>query len=106
MTDQRLDIIIANVLRGGVSLSAAIVLVGGFAYLRQHGNDVADYRTFHGSSTTDESLRIIRFGLLVLIATPIARVALSLVAFAAERDWIFVAIAAIVLVVLLYGAVG
>jgi uncharacterized membrane protein len=106
MTDRRLDIIIANVLRGGVSLSAAIVVIGGIAYLRQHGNDVADYRTFHGSSTTSASLRIIRLGLLVLIATPIARVALSLVAFAAERDRIFVAIAAIVLVVLLFGIFG
>jgi uncharacterized membrane protein len=46
---------------------------------------------------------VILIGLLILIATPVARVALSLVAFIAERDWIFVWITAAVLGVLVYG---
>jgi len=46
---------------------------------------------------------IIQFGLLLLIATPIARVAFSLVGFALERDRSYVVITSIVLAVLIYG---
>jgi uncharacterized membrane protein len=46
---------------------------------------------------------IIQFGLLVLIATPIARVAFSLVGFAMEGDRKYMVITSIVLAVLLYG---
>jgi len=45
---------------------------------------------------------IIQLGLLLLIATPVARVAFSVVAFAAERDWLYVAITLIVLAILIY----
>ena len=49
-------------------------------------------------------------GLLVLIATPVMRVAVSILAFAADRDWRFVAITisvlAILLVSLLVGRAG
>jgi uncharacterized membrane protein len=49
---------------------------------------------------------IIQLGLLLLIATPVARVALSIVGFAAERDRMYVGFAAIVLVILLYSLFG
>ena len=49
---------------------------------------------------------IIQFGLLLLIATPVARVAFSMVAFALEKDKLYVAIAAIVLAVLLFSLAG
>jgi uncharacterized membrane protein len=39
-------------------------------------------------------------GLLILIATPVARVVTSVAQYAAERDWLFVALTATVLVVL------
>ena len=45
---------------------------------------------------------LILAGLLILIATPVARVVFSLVAFALERDRVYVAITAIVLLALLY----
>ena len=44
---------------------------------------------------------IIALGLLLLIATPILRVAVSIIAFALERDYRFVVITAIVLVILI-----
>ena len=44
---------------------------------------------------------IIALGLLVLIAIPVARVAVSVVAFALERDWLYVVITAFVLAMLL-----
>jgi uncharacterized membrane protein len=40
-------------------------------------------------------------GLLILIATPVARVVTSVVQYAAERDWLFAILTAMVLVVLL-----
>ena len=49
--------------------------------------------------------RSCKLGLLVLIATPIARVACTLVAFALQRDRTYVGITAIVLALLLYGLV-
>jgi uncharacterized membrane protein len=78
-------------------------------------NELADYHVFHG--TPPEYRRIgaiihamgfssfrasIQFGLLLLIATPIARVAFSLVGFAMERDRTYVVITAIVLAILIF----
>lgn len=111
------------VLRTGVLLSALVVLAGGIYYLIRHGAEMADYGRFRGQPAIDRKLgqvlrgavdlrarSIIQAGILLLIATPIARVAFSLVGFALERDGEYVAITAIVLAVLLYslisGAVG
>jgi uncharacterized membrane protein len=49
---------------------------------------------------------VIMLGLLALIATPIARVAASIVAFARQRDWLYVALTAFVLAILLYSLIG
>ena len=113
--DERLERIIGALLRTGVILSAVTVLLGGACHVVRHGNELADYHVFHGASAEYRSVRaivqsmgpsncsaIIQFGLLVLIATPIARVAFSLVGFAMERDRTYIAITSIVLAVLLY----
>jgi uncharacterized membrane protein len=114
--DQRLERIISALLRTGVILSAAIVLLGGACYLVRHGNEFANYHVFEGAPKEYRSVRsiihemgpsncraIIQFGLLLLIATPIARVAFSLVGFGLERDRTYVVITSIVLAVLIYG---
>jgi len=49
---------------------------------------------------------LIQLGLLLLIATPIARVAFSVVGFAIERDRLYVGFTLIVLAVLLYSLLG
>ena len=43
--------------------------------------------------------------MLLLIATPIARVLISVIGFARERDWMYVACSLLVLALLLYGLV-
>ena len=48
---------------------------------------------------------VLVLGLLALIATPFTRVAVSIAAFAHERDWRYVAITAIVLAILVAGIV-
>jgi uncharacterized membrane protein len=113
--DQRIEVIIGTLLRTGVILAASVVLLGGALYLVRHGQEVPNYGTFHGEP---ESLKrvsdivhgalggnaraIIQFGLLLLIATPVVRVAFSAIAFAVEHDSMYVVITLIVLGVLLY----
>ena len=119
MTDERLETIVANLLRTGVSIAAAVVLIGGIGYLMHQGEQPANYHTFHPEPGVDRTLRgiltgaarfdwlsIIQFGLLLLIATPIARVAFALVAFGLEKDRVYVTVTAIVLAILLYGLIG
>jgi uncharacterized membrane protein len=118
-TDRKVEDLIGNLLRAGVFLSALIVFVGAVVYLARHGGELADYRVFHGEPnqlrTIPGVLRealafqgrgIIQLGLLLLIATPVARVVLSIAGFAAERDRMYVGFATIVLVILIYSLFG
>ncbi len=117
--DQRIEIIIGTLLRTGVILAAAVVSFGAILYLLQYGHNVTNYTTFHGEparlkSLTDivrgvaalDARAIIQLGLLLLIATPVARVLFSAIAFAAERDYMYVVITLIVLGILLYSLFG
>jgi uncharacterized membrane protein len=114
MDDRRLEIIIGQLLRAGVLLAAAAVLLGGILYLDAHHADQVNYHTFVAGGpdtrTLDgilrsaahlESLGIIQIGLLILIATPVARVALALAGFALERDRLYTVVSIIVLLILL-----
>jgi len=118
-TDQKIEVIIANLLRAGVMLAAALVFLGGVVFLVRHGHAPANYRVFVGEPSELRNWKgviraafalrgegIIQLGLLVLIATPVARVAFSVFAFAIERDWLYVGISAFVLSVLLYSLLG
>ncbi len=113
--DTKLDERIGALLRIGTLSSAFVILLGGVLYLAHHGHDRPDYHTFHGVSPQlhtlsgifsgaahGQSLAIIQLGLLMLIATPIARVILSVFAFFSQRDMLYVVISGIVLIVLLY----
>lgn len=118
-TDQKVEVIIANLLRGGVTLSALMVLTGGVIFLVRHGNEPAGYHVFAGEPSDLRSLKgilhaafalrgrgIVQLGLLMLIATPVARVAFSVFAFVLERDWLYVGVATFVLLVLFYSLLG
>jgi uncharacterized membrane protein len=113
--DTRIEIIVGILLRTGVILAAAVVLFGAALYLTHQGHEIPNYTAFHGEP---ESLKspveifqgveqlsaraIIQLGLLLLIATPVARVLFSAIAFAIERDWMYVVITLIVFVVLMF----
>jgi len=118
-TDRKVEDLVGNLLRAGVLLSAFVVFCGGSVYLARHGNEPSGYRVFRGEPndlrTIPGVLRetfslqgrgIIQLGLLLLIATPVARVALAILGFAAERDRMYVGFATIVLVILLYSLFG
>lgn len=123
VTDSGIERMVSVLLRTGVLISAFVVIAGGIYYLVRHGGVPADYHHFNGQPAIDRivpqivlgvvALRarsVIQFGILLLIATPILRVAFSLVAFAFERDRTYVVITALVLAILLFslitGAVG
>ena len=103
--------IIGWILRGGVILSAVIILFGLILLLVQIGEQpgfAMSIGTFpHSLSQVWSGLivlhpqAIIVTGLLFLIVTPVISVTTSLVAFAIERDRRFVVIACVVLAILL-----
>jgi uncharacterized membrane protein len=117
--EQHLEQVLGNLLRAGVLLAAAVVLLGGVLFLVRHGNTPAQSRTFH-SEPADlrspsgivadalvlQSRGIIQLGILLLIATPVARVVFSAYSFARQRDWVYVAITLLVLGVLLASLFG
>jgi len=107
MTDERMDAIIAKLLRLGVASAAALVLAGGVAYVALSGRASPDYRSFHPEMLGLAAMRklawpeaLIEIGLLLLIATPVARVVFSLAAFVFERDRMYAAFTVAVLAVL------
>lgn len=113
--DRRLEIFLGRLLRLGVSVAATVVVSGAIWYLVRHGGESPQYGRFRSLAANRPGVvdilegigagrarSLIQAGLLVLIATPIARVLFSLVAFALQRDWMYVGITAIVTAILLF----
>ncbi len=114
-TDSRLESLLGNLLRLGVLVAAAVVVAGAAVFLVRHGTEPPPYHVFRGEPSDLRSVGgivgdvfdvrgrgLIQFGLLLLIATPVARVVLSAAIFAAERDARYVVFTLIVLAVLIY----
>ena len=115
VTDKSLENVIGLLLRAGVLLAAAVVLAGAILYLLQSGGQHVRYSTFEPMSAGLTSIAgifagalhlqagaVIQLGVLLLIATPVARVALALVGFLLEHDYHYTVVSAIVLAVLIY----
>jgi uncharacterized membrane protein len=113
-TDEDVEQALGRVLQAGVVLAAAVVLIGAIAYLSAHGLERFSYHVFRGEPTdlrtlggiarnalTLDSRGIVQLGVLLLLATPVARVALSVVAFARQRDRTYVLVTSVVLLLLL-----
>jgi uncharacterized membrane protein len=111
--------LISHLLRAGLVIAALVVIGGAVPYLGQHPRAHVDYRTFRGepdnlkvvhgiipTALSGDPRGIMQLGLLLLIATPIARVMFSAVAFAIERDRMYVGFTLLVLAVLLYSLFG
>jgi uncharacterized membrane protein len=116
LTEHEFEQVLGNLLRGGVLLSAGIVAVGGVLYLARHGMEPPSYQVFRGEPaefrvlpeilatglTLQRRRSLIQLGLLILIATPIVRVAFSGYVFAKQGDRLYIIITFIVLALLLY----
>ena len=119
LSDRRLEVIIGNLLRAGVVIAATIMSIGGVIYLAHSGESLAHYRVFQGEpadlrqvkgvwsdGSSGDGRGIMQLGLLLLIATPVARVAFSLAAFAVQRDRLYVVLTLAVLGVLTFSMAG
>jgi uncharacterized membrane protein len=93
-----------NLLHVGVIVSATVMTLGGILYLAGHGRDTVALSTFHKAAWT-ESTRVLQVGVLLMIATPILRVLFAVFAFAKVQDWLYSAVAATVLALILWGFV-
>ncbi|GAX43901.1 hypothetical protein NIES4075_49160 [Tolypothrix sp. NIES-4075] len=118
-SEQQLENLLSNLLKYGVLIASAVVLLGGILYLIRHGAEPAEYQFFRGTpsefrSTTGvveavfsgSSRGIIQLGLLLLIATPIVRVIVSLLTFVHQRNWIYIIVNLFVLAALTYSLIG
>lgn len=112
--------ILGIVLRSGVVLSGLVIAIGAGLFFANHSmDDTSSYLAYnpsvipHGNFPASLSAifsgigsldpaAIIQLGFLILLATPVARVALSLFLFGAEKDRLYVYITATVLVILLF----
>jgi len=113
------EVLLGHVLRAGVVLAAIVVSAGGVIFLMKHGGELPAYGTFRGEPGNLRSIAailseartlsgrgVIQLGLLLLIATPVARVFFALVGFGREKNWMYVGISAIVLALLAYSLAG
>jgi len=112
--------IVGNVLRFGVLVSAAIIVIGVVLLVGNNGLSETSSALIYNPNqvphgTFDVSLAgllkglvafqpysLIELGAIILIATPVSRVLISVFLFAAEGDRLYVYITAVVLVLLLF----
>jgi len=93
---------IGVLLRVGVLLAASVVAVGAAIHLSAFGMGIPHYASFQGEPSGLRTIpgviagavkldgrSVMQLGLLLLIATPIARVLFSLIAFLHEKDWLY-----------------
>lgn len=117
--ERDVEIIIGQLLRYGVILSSSIVIIGGLIYLYRHGHEIENYSQFDGEPLWFTSISgvidgvllgkgraVIQLGVIVLIATPILRVAFSVLAFLMERDYLYVFISLLVLSIIIFSMTG
>ena len=114
--DEQVELVIGRLLQWGVLAAAIVVVIGGILLLAQYGHLPATFRQFNSEDSalrsvggiiraalTGDSRAIVQLGLVLLIATPAARVALTLGAFIIQRDRLYIVTTSIVLALLLYG---
>jgi uncharacterized membrane protein len=114
VSDDEVEARVGALLQAGVLLASALVTLGGIVFLLKYGNTAPHHETFSGEPSDLRSIGgivnaaarlrgrgLIQLGILVLLATPVARVAFSLYTFVRQRDGTYIVITGFVLVLLL-----
>ena len=117
--DTDMQVLIGWILRIGVLISVCLVFIGGLFYIYRHGHDLADYKVFKGIPLFLQSgagiidgivhLRgraIIQAGIILLIATPVMRIAFSAIGFVLERDFLYTGITLLVFIIIIASMLG
>ncbi|ADK16378.1 MULTISPECIES: DUF1634 domain-containing protein [Clostridium] len=104
---EELELIISTFLRIGVILSSIVILTGLLMFL------ISGHSGYAGNYYPTKPIEILKgckyfkpyaimlFGLLILMAIPVLRVAVSILVFFKEGDYLYVKITSLVLVILL-----
>jgi uncharacterized membrane protein len=114
-TVKGMEAILGDLLRTGVVTAGFIVIFGAVLFLFRHGFEIpsyhifkpdhfnfSDFRNLFSGIMAFRSVSIMELGILFLIATPFLRVVFSVLAFAYEKDYMYVVFTVIVLLVLIY----
>jgi uncharacterized membrane protein len=115
-TDPEIDRRMGRLLRVGVLTAAGFMLAGGIIFLFLTPEPRPRYTEFHPAAESFRRISkifrdafhgrggaLIQVGTFLMIATPVARVAFCVYAFARSHDRQYVTISSIVLALLLYG---
>lgn len=113
--ERDVEMFIGQQLRWGVITASVIAFIGGIIYLSSHGGGTPAYHVFNGAPeyvrhlpgifqgvARLDGMAIIQLGVVVLLATPITRIAFSVVAFAMEKDRLYVMITLLVLSIIIF----
>ncbi len=103
LTDYEIESLISRLLKVGIALSSIIVILGGVLFLLHEGDIPVKYHIFLGepdylkdlgdverSALEGQPVAIIQWGVILLIATPIARELLCFIGFLLRGEWKFV----------------
>ena len=117
--DTKLQHLIGATLRTGVIAASITGIVGGAIFLAAHSGQLVSFHSFEGATpayasprlivrqalspigSTNWGLSIAQLGIMILLLTPIIRVAFSVIGFAMENHRLYVAITCIVLATLM-----
>ncbi|SRR5581483_3968442 len=115
----KIELFIGNLLRGCVIATVIVVIFGAVLFIPSAYSVHPAYHTFRGEPAafrsvggvlalafTGDAKAIIEAGMLLLILTPILRVAVSVFAFLYEKDYLYVVLTLIVLGLLLFSLSG
>ncbi len=117
--DRDIEYLMALLLISGVLVSGAVVFLGSIIYLYQNTYVASNYKIFMGEperlTNLFEIIRgafqfhgraMIQFGLVLLIATPVARVVFAVIGFYLEKDKLYTVISTVVLITLLLSLIA
>jgi len=117
---ESMNLVIGKVLRYGVILSGLIIILGTAGLIASKGiSETGAFLNYNPNAVPHDGIDVspagllqglaalsafswIELGVVVLIATPVARVLISVFLFAAEKDRLYVLITAVVLALLLF----
>jgi uncharacterized membrane protein len=115
-SDHAIEQVVGRLLQVGVFTAAAVAIVGAILVLIQHGSAAPSFGEFTAAPAHLTSVggilrgvrelrseAIVQLGIVLLVATPILRVAFTLVAFVLQRDRVYIGITTLVLALLIYG---
>lgn len=114
-TEEEIDVRMGRLLQWGVVIASVVMAAGATIFLIRTGASAENYRTFHPGNPELEHWRgilslarrgdgrgVMQLAVLLMVATPVARVLFAVYAFLRIRDWLYMAISVLVLGILIF----